>query len=395
MIDSMLKKLIEIAIVVGIFLGTSVTVNAESYYEIRVHDLSPPVTLSGTVIPEKEVTLSAQLPGRVNEIAGEEGDAFKENDVLVAIDDSQLLAQRRSAYAQWQQAGLALRNAGIQYERERWSPQSPSEHTLGGMGLPGIFDQFISNPLSEMLGQRDEGLDRRTQLHSYGTRIGKARAALSQAEAKIEQIDSKLRDAQSFAPFEGIIIQKWVEVGDTVQPGKPLLKFADISNLQIEVDVPARLVRGLKVGKRVSAKLDVLDERAIVKVAQIFPIADPQRHTVKVKFDLFIDEDREDGRYVGPGQYAQVDVPDVRAGKQELLLIPKTAIVKGGGSLPGVCVLRADNKHERRMVRLGRAVNPALISELDSTLGDYVTVLSGLKAGDKVVMMMRGGKTPC
>lgn len=304
----------------------------------------------------------------------------------MALDDSELLAQRRSAVAKWHQADLALRNAGMQYKRELLSPDSLSK-APGGMGLPHLFDQFITKPLSDVLGQSDEGLDRRTQLHSHGTRIENARAALLQAESHIEQIDSKLRDAQSLAPFDGVIIQKSVEVGDTVQPGQPLLKFANLGKLQIEVNVPARLVRGLEVGQRLSAKLDVLDERVIVTVEQIFPIADAQRHTVKVKFNLSIDKESEDARYVGPGQYAQVDVPDVRAAKQDLLLIPKSAVVNGGGSLPGVCVLRSDNQYERRMIRLGRSINPALIVELDPSLGDYVTILSGLKVGDTVVIL--------
>ena len=361
---------------------------------MRAHDLSPPVTLSGTVIPEKEVTLSAQLPGRVKLIAGEEGDEFDENTVLVAINDRELLAKRRSAVAAWQRADAALRNAGMQYSRELWSPDSPGGQAPGGMGLPHLFDQFFTKPISDWLGESNEGLDRRAQLHNYGSKIEQARSALMQAESQIEQIDSKLRDAKGLAPFDGVIIKKWVEVGDTVQPGQRLLQFADTRQLQIEVDVPARLVRGLKVGKTVSAKLDVLDDQVIVKVAQIFPIADAQRHTVKVKFDLIIDKNSEEGRYVGPGQYAQVDVPDVKAGKQELLLIPKVAVIRRG-SLPGVCVLKGDDRHELRLVRLGRAINPALIITLDPTLGDYVSVLSGLKEDDHVVIHPHPRKGPC
>ncbi len=389
----MLKQLIQKTALLAIIFSTA-TVTAESYYQVRVHNLSPPVTLSGTVIPEKEVTLLAQLPGRIEKIAGKEGDEFEKSTVLIALNDRELLAKRRAAVASWRNADAALRNAGMQYSRELWSPDSPTQ-APGGMGLPNLFDQFLTKPLSDVLGESDQGLDRRAQMHSFGSKIEQARGALEQASSQIEQIDSKLRDAQSIAPFDGVIIKKMVEVGDTVMMGQALLKFADIRRLQIEVDVPARLVRGLKVGEQVSASLDVLDERVIVEVAQIFPVADSQRHTVKVKFDLSIDPESEQGRYVGPGQYAQVDVPDVRAGQQELLLIPKSAVVRRG-SLPSVCVLKPNNKYERRVIRLGRAINPALIPELDPYLGDYVTILSGLKVGDKVVINdSRFGKQPC
>jgi RND family efflux transporter MFP subunit len=389
----MLKQLIQKTALIAIISSTA-TVTAENYYQVRVHNLSPPVTLSGTVIPDKEVTLLAQLPGRIETIAGKEGDEFKQGTVLIALNDRELLAKRRAAVASWRNADAALRNAGMQYSRELWSPDSPTK-APGGMGLPNLFDQFLTKPLSDVLGQSDQGLDRRAQMQSFGSKIEQARGGLEQAKSQIEQIDSKLRDAQSIAPFDGVIIKKMVEVGDTVMMGQPLLQFADIRLLQIEVDVPARLVRGLKIGQRVSASLDVLDERIIVEVAQIFPVADRQRHTVKVKFDLSIDQESEQGRYVGPGQYAQVDVPDVKAGQQELLLIPKSAVMRRG-SLPSVCVLKQNNKYELRVIRLGRAINPALITELDPSLGDYVTILSGLKEGDEIVINnSRFRKPPC
>ena len=387
----MLKQLIQKTALLAIISSTA-TVTAENYYQVRVHNLSPPVTLSGTVIPEKEITLLAQLPGRVEKIAGKEGDEFEQSTVLVALNDRALLAKRRAAVASWRNAEAGLRNANMQYSRELWSPDSPSK-APGGMGLPNLFDKFLTNPLSDMLGKSDQGLDRRAQMQSFGSKIEQARGALEQASSQIEQIDSKLRDAQSIAPFDGVIIKKMVEVGDTVMMGQALLQFADIRRLQIEVDVPARLVRGLKVGKRISASLDVLDKRIIVEVAQIFPVADRQRHTVKVKFDISINKDSEQGRYIGPGQYAQVDVPDIKAGQQELLLIPKSAVVRRG-SLPSVCVLKQNNKHERRVIRLGRSINPALITEIDPSLGDYVTILSGLIAGDEVVINESSHRKP-
>jgi RND family efflux transporter MFP subunit len=390
----MLKQLIQKTALIAIISSTATTVTAENYYQVRVHNLSPPVTLSGTVIPEKEVTLLAQLPGRIEKIAGKEGDEFKQSTILIALNDRELLAKRRAAIASWRNADAALRNAGMQYSRELWSPDSPSK-APGGMGLPNLFDQFLTKPLSDVLGQSDQGLDRRAQMQSFGSKIEQARGGLEQAKSQIEQIDSKLRDAQSIAPFDGVIIKKMVEVGDTVMMGQPLLQFADIRRLQIEVDVPARLVRGLNVGQRLSANLDVLNEPIIVNVAQIFPVADRQRHTVKVKFDLSIDKESEQGRYVGPGQYAQVDVPDVKAGQQKLLLIPKIAVMRRG-SLPSVCVLKQNNKYERRVIRLGRSINPRIVNDIDPSLGDYVTILSGLKEGDEIVINNnRFRKPPC
>ncbi len=387
----MLKKILSITAAIGMLTCYCYVRAAENQiYQIRSHDLSPPVTLSGVVVAEKDVTFTAQLPGRVEMVAGEEGDNFKVKTILVALDDRQLLAKRRSAYAEWMRADAIQRNAKIQLDRQWRSPDS--NQTPGGMGLPHLFDQFITKPFSDLLGQTDSRFDRQAQIYNSGSKMEQAQSAVLQAKSQIEQIDAKLLYAQSRAPFNGIIVQKWVEMGDTVMMGQRLLKFAT-EELQIEVNVPARLVPGLKVGKPVSASLDVLDEAVVVIVAQIFPTADEQRHTVKVKFDLPIDRESEQGQYVGPGQYVQVDIPDVKAGKQELLLIPKSA-VKQRGSLPRVCVLN-NNKYERRVVRLGQEINPGIITGTDPRLGDFVTVLSGLTEGDQVVLNKHSVKSPC
>ncbi len=80
------------------------------------------VTLGGTVVPYKEANLSAQLPGRVASISGEEGDSFEKGAVLLTITDADLLAQRRAAFANLSNADAALRNAGVQYSRQWVSP---------------------------------------------------------------------------------------------------------------------------------------------------------------------------------------------------------------------------------------------------------------------------------
>jgi|GEM_PF-5042634 len=74
-------------------------------------------TIGGTVVPYKEVTLAAQVPGQVNFIAGREGDAIKTGELLVAISDDAIQAQRRAAMAKLFAAEASLRNAHVQYSR--------------------------------------------------------------------------------------------------------------------------------------------------------------------------------------------------------------------------------------------------------------------------------------
>jgi len=322
------------------------------------------VSLGGTVVPYKEVTLAAQLPGRVNYIAGIEGDSFREGKLLVSIDEKELLAQRNAALAQYANAQADLQNAGVQHSRELQSPRSRTP--MQGFGLPNMFDQMFSRPMEDMMGFREPGAERGADLFASSTRIAQAQNAILQAQSQIEAIDAKLRDAKSVAPFDGVIMKKFIEVGDTVQPGQPLLKYADVEYLQVLVDVPSRLRPGLQEGMMLQAELDVGSHVVPVRVAQIFPMADAQRHTVSIKFDL-------PQGVSAPGEYVKVRVPDVESQDRAVPVIPFSA-VKYRGSLPSVCVQGSDGQPELRLIRLGEQLG-----------GGLVAVLSGVQAGDRVL----------
>ena len=343
-------------------------------FVVQASDRQPTVSIGGTVVPYKQVTLAAQIPGRVKYIAGIEGDAFKEGTLLVAIDDSELLAKRAAAYAQLASAEAELRNAGVQYSRELWSPKSKA--APGGMAIPNLFDQMFTRPAEEFMGERDQGAERSADLFASTTRIEQARSAIMRIRSEIQAIEAKLRDAKSLAPFDGVIMDKMVEVGDTVQPGVPLLRFADITWLQVELDVPARLVTGLQemMVLKKAATFDDYAEPVDVRVAQIYPMADARRHTIKVKFDI-------PQGISQPGMYAKINIPDTShaAATGSLPVIPASAI-RYRGSLPVVYVQNEEGKVELRLIREGRRLDNGM-----------VTVLSGLAPGDRIYVNPRPG----
>ncbi len=368
----LIRKLAIISLLSGYLMSSGVLAqgSAESVITVPSVPVGASVSLGGTVIPFKDVTFSAQIPGRIKNIAGEEGDQFKEGDQLIAINDDDLLAQRRSAWANLANAEAALRNAGVQYSREIISPYGGEQNdAMGGMG--SLFKSF-TNPMQGWTGSGSSpGFDRYAQRYRSGTQLEQARSQIVSARSAIEAIDTKIRDAKSVAPFDGVITKKLVEVGDPVQPGQPLLKYADMSKLQIKVEVPARLMPGVKKGMVFPARLDVGDVDIQVKVVQIFPIADPDRHTVTVKLDI------PPGAPGGAGMYAEVMINDVNAEVRELPVVPRDALV-WRGSLPGVYVMNENNQRELRLVRTGHDVG-----------SDGVAILSGLRAGERVVV--RGG----
>lgn len=327
------------------------------------------IYLGGTVIPYKEVTLSAQMPGRIEFLAGDEGDSFEMGSLLVTLSDEDLMAKRKSAVAYYDQAVTVLQNSQVQYNRELWSPQSENATQMPGMGMPGMFDQMFTKQMGDSMGYGDTDVQRQADLYNQSSSVNQARSGVKSALSAINEIDAKIRDTRSIAPFKGTIIKKMVEVGDTVQPGMPLISYANMDYIRIRTAIPVRLVSTLKVGDTVGAYLGADGRMIPAKVAQIYPLANNSKHTVTVKFDLPI------GTRGVPGMYAEVAIPVKSNQSTTSIVIPRSSILKHMGSLPSVLVMNEKNVAELHVIRLGKKVAG----------GKFYTVLSGLKSGDRIV----------
>jgi len=369
------------AIVVSSLLSLfSVQAQAWQLMTVEAAEFGSKIKIGGTVIPYKEVTLSAQVPGRIQYIAGSEGDYFQKNNLLLSIDDDDLVAKRSAALAQLANAESNLRNARVQYNRELISPRTESTGAMPGMGMPSLFDNLFTRNMGNAMGYGNPDVERHADLYSSGSQVKNAESAVLKSRSGLEELDAKLRDARAIAPFDGKLVRKMVEEGDTVQPGTPLLKFAHTQYLRIQAEIPARLIFGLSKGSLVDVKLDINNTYTKAKVAQIYPVADKQKHTVTVKFDL------PEGTPGGPGLYAEVTINDTTASRKPVPVIPKDAVLYRG-SLPSVYILDDSNKARMKLVRLG-----ADYDEL------RVTVLSGIKEGDRIISAppktIRSGWTP-
>ncbi|HIF48089.1 efflux RND transporter periplasmic adaptor subunit [Candidatus Thioglobus sp.] len=337
----------------------------ESVYNIQTvagMSLDKRALLGGAVVTSSQVNLSAQVSGDILTVSGREGDMFKKGSILVTLEQDSIQAQRDSAYAEIASANEALRNAGVQYSQSIVSPNS------GGMlgGVPGMFSMF-TDPMLKMSGQGNPEFDKFANRTSRYTSYQQAKNKLTQAENNLKQIESRLKDANVRAPFDGVITAKSINVGDIVQPGQMLLKFANIKDLQVEVNIPSRLVRSLKLDTDYRIKLDIANIVVDAKLAQIYPIADNAKHSVKVKFDLPLNVP------VLPGAYAEVEIFETDSGVLTPI-VPESSIM-WRSSLPSVFIISPlTKKTELRFIRLGEQVGK-----------NKKSVLSGLKIGEKIV----------
>ena len=167
------------------------------------------------------------------------------------------------------------------------------------------------------------------------------------------------------APISGQVIEKHINLGEMALPGQPIIKIEDNRNLRLEVTVREQDLKYIQAGKPVIVQIDALPGRDIkALVAQVVPASDVRTHSFIVKIDVPSDKSLITGMY-GKVLFS--------TGRREAILVPKSAIVELSG-ISGVYIISMDGSAVFQMIQPG------------DTTGDRVEAVTGLKAGDRVIV---------
>ncbi len=214
------------------------------------------------------------------------------------------------------------------------------------------------------LDQIDRELARETTLVSKGASSVESVRLLEDrrraAAAAVAEATTLTSYTSIPAPFAGVITRRFVEAGDLATPGAPLLEIEGTSRLRAELAVPESLAMP-PIGTGLA--VDVNGTSLTGLLAEISPAADPLTRTRLAKVDL------PAGSPVQSGQFIRVLWP---AGRTEVLLAPASAITSFG-QMEQVFVLE-EGRARLRIVKTG------------GRHGDQVGILSGLSAGESVVL---------
>jgi len=207
------------------------------------------------------------------------------------------------------------------------------------------------------------------------------------ADRRIDVWRQELSDREIRAPFDGVVVSKDAQPGEMVSPVSAgggftrtgVSTLVDMGSLEIEVDVNEAYIRRVEPGQRVEATLDAYPDWKIpARVIAIVPTADRQRATVRVRIGF----DELDPRILPdmgvkvafrePAGDGAATAPAAAGTAPRGVMIPAEALREDRG-IDVVFVLE-EGTVERRAVEVG-----------DASGGD-VTVLSGLSAGERVVV---------
>jgi RND family efflux transporter MFP subunit len=319
---------------------------------------------SGYVTARRRATVSSKVTGKVLEVFVEEGRAVRRGQVLARLDDSQIRAALAVDQAQLEAArrGAAedearLREAELTLERRR---QLLKEGVIGKAELDSAD----------------------VQVESLKARIAMAHQQVRVAESQVKARQTDLDDMVVRAPFDGVAISKDAQPGEMISPVSAgggftrtgICTIVDMSSLEIEVDVSESYINRVRPAQPVEAVLDAYPEwRIPAHVIATIPSADRQKATVRVRIGFEALDPR-----ILPDMGVKVSFLAERSAEPAAdaagprLLVPKAAVRTVDGASV-VFVIRAD-RVERRAVKVGTAE------------GDQIEVLSGLSAGDKVVI---------
>lgn len=190
-----------------------------------------------------------------------------------------------------------------------------------------------------------------------------ARAKFRMADAALIQAETMFDYTKVVAPFNGVITRKYADVGDLAAPGRALVDMEDARSLRLEADVPEAVVGRLSLGDKLTVRISALETNLDGVISEIAPSADAGSRTFLVKLDL------PSVPGLRAGQFGRVAMP---VGETSSLRVPASAVVRRG-QMEMVFVANGPNA-QLRLVKTGKHI------------GDEVELVSGVEAGEKVVV---------
>jgi RND family efflux transporter MFP subunit len=315
---------------------------------------------SGYIVAQRKAAVASKVTGRLVALMVEEGSKVGKGQVIARMESEDVTAARNQAAANLNTARATLEQARAERDNAR------QEYTRYKMLVDrGAVSQSDYEVVETRHRRAVEGVKASESAVTAGA------AALQSAEAGLDY--TLIR-----APFDAVVLTKNADIGDIVTPigaaanaKAAVVTIADMNSLQVEVDVSETSIATIRVGQPCDIQLDALPNlRFRGEVYAIVPTVDRSKATVLVKV-RFLDKDAR----MLPDMSAKVSFLSRSIAADELkprLAVSQAALVQKGDKRS--VFLLQETRVQETPVRVG------------IKLGDMMEILSGLQAGDRVVL---------
>jgi RND family efflux transporter MFP subunit len=255
-------------------------------------EIAPKVQLIGTADPIVTSVVASDIEGLVVKFNVDEGDSVKKGAVLARLEDSLLKINLKGAKANKDDTEAQLGRARTDLKR---SAELLASKT--------IADKQYTDDLAE---------------------VQSLEARVRRLEAEIEHIQDSIAKKTIHAPFSGYVVKEHTQIGEWVEKGGPIVTLADLSSMEVMVDVPERYVPLLVLGGSTEVRIDALNpEKFPGKISAIISVGDSASRSFPVKVAVKNTNNRIKG-----GMLCRVSL--AIGEPKAVLAVPKDAVVNLG-----------------------------------------------------------------
>ena len=327
----------------------------------------------GTLFPDDEVIVSAEIEGRVDKVNFDLGDIVRLGDVLAHISDEEQRYLLQQNEAQMRQS---MERLGLKNEKDRVTDINDTPETRrAAADLRAAEQRYkrIRNLVDQKIGAQAD-LDQASAQYqamqaSFDATLNQTRNLIQEVErfkAVVELQRKKLRDTTVRAPFAGSVKERQVTTGQYVRPNTPLFTLVSINPLRLRLEVPERLAPWTKVGQMADVSVEAFENRTFRgRVSRISPTVDQTKRTFVTEVQI-----ANPDSLLKPGSYARAKLATEKV--DEVKIVPARAVLYVLGSNKAFVVNQ--DVIEAREVKVGDRV------------GQQLEILEGLQEGETVAI---------
>ncbi|MDH7493075.1 MAG: efflux RND transporter periplasmic adaptor subunit [Candidatus Saccharicenans sp.] len=347
--------------------------------KVKKQDITSIISASGEIKPKKNINISALVAGRIVKIGVKEGQEVKAGDFLLQIDPAYFEAQVDRIRANINQFKAELIRAEAQYRRDKSYYERQKQ----------LYDSGLIS--------KDQLEGARVQYEVSSATLQSFRYQIKQAEANLKSTLDDLKKTTYTSPIDGMVTSLRVEEGEVAivgtmnNPGTVLLTIADLSIMEVEVEVDETDVINVRIGQTARVKVDAFPDQVFQgKVTEIgssaldrATVGSQESRNFKVVITL---EDSE--HQLKPGLSASADI--IVAEKKEVLAVPIAALVvretKTGAGQTAASSAQPDKAKEEEGVFLLHNSRAKFQPIKKGIMGGMmVEIVSGLEEGQEIV----------
>ena len=365
---------IGVAVWKGIFGGEKAATAAVSQSKVvpvvkaSREDLQTDATLQAEFVPYQDIAVHAKVSGYVNMIRVDIGDRVKQGDLLATLEIPELQDNINKAKATVSATEQEIGKAQADFDNQHQIDQR-------------LTDVAKAHP--NMVAQQDLDTAKSKEVAAQGA-LGAAQQHRDEAQAELGRLNTLAAYEKITAPFDGIITQRFADVGSLIQAGTssntqalPLVQLAQDDLLRLRFPVPEAQTPLIENGKKVEVTVAALNRSFVGTVTRYAWLINRSTRTMTTEVDV-----ENPHGVIKAGMYAYVKLPLQVA--NQALAVPLQALTVGDD--PTVFVLTKEDKLQERKVKVGlrTAYKAQILGGLEE--GDVVVVgnRAGLIAGEKV-----------